>query len=456
MLNTLKNILKEECKTMKLKEKFAVLILCAMFISGCDGDKRGQTGNFKCVSMSEIGGTEVEILNSTEDELRNVINECDNLSASDTLYINAPKNAKAYKYTTFSVVDFSGKSSYTPQMQIKDVRNLFAYLLPENKLREDCFTYQWVEGIDDINNLTEEPEVESGLVKDFAHTDGTISINYDERNKVEDSPVILITTTNIGSGYLEFNKGNLVRYVQANNLLEEPLDMRTYNLNSVFPVVGRYAPTSEKSFKLLDKEVKICDAVRFYEDYINNMPIAQNLEKNTLTKVNSVSVLQIGDIFGYYFETQMQFSSVNCDVMYLGRIASKFGMDYNYGQSGRSFMFESESVDIVDGAFLHEDLMNVENVEEVISADEAIKKFSNGLTNGVKFTVNSLEFVYYTSYVPDENGSINTQTHEAKVVPAWKLTAYNPNDKLTYFCYIDAEDGSDFRYFTVPEEIVYD
>ena len=29
----------------------------------------------------------------------------------------------------------------------------------------------------------------------------------------------------------------------------------------------------------------------------------------------------------------------------------------------------------------------------------------------------------------------------------------NPNDNLTYVCYIDAEDGGNFRYFTTPENM---
>ncbi len=411
---------------------------------------------FSCVSMSEIGGTEAAILNSTEDEIRSAINGCDNLSAAGTLYINAPEKAKAYEFTSFYVVDHSGRSAYTPKMRIEDFRRMFAYLLPERELREDCFTYQWTEGIENVNDLPENPEIEEGLVKDFAKTDGLISVQYDERDKVEDFPVIIVPAYNIGLGYLELNKGKLVGYVRANELLEEPLDARAYNIDRYFPVVGKYAPSSEKSFKLLDKEVKICDAVRFYEDHINNMPIARNLEKNILTKVHSVTVLQIGEIYGYYFETQMQLSGVNYDVRYTGQIASHYGISNLHGQSGRGFMFESDSVDIVEGAFLHEDLMNVKNVKKVLSAEEAINKFSDGLTSGVGFTVNSLEFVYYTSYVPDENGYLNTQTNEAKVTPAWKITAYNPNDKLTYFCYIDAADGSDFRYFTIPEEIAYD
>lgn len=419
-------------------------------IPGDSTSSEDSASEFRCVSMLEIGGKEVEILNSTEDEIRNFINGCENFSAADTLYINAPEKAKAYKFTSFYVPDYSGKSAYTPKMEIEDFRRVFAYLLPGHELREDCFTYQWTKGVEDVNNLPENPEVEEGLVKDFSKTDGLISFQYDERDKV-DSPVIVVPGKDIGSGYLELNKGKLVGYVQANDLLEEPLDARDYFLDRHFPVVGKYAPTSEKSFKLLDKEVKICDAVCFYEDYINNMPIAQHLEKNILTKVHSVTVLQIGEIYGYYFETQMQLSGVNYDVRYTGRIASDYGTDNLHGQSGRGFMLESDCVDIVDGAFLHENLMNVENVEKVLSAEEAINKFSDRLTKAVKFTVNSLEFVYYKSYVPDENGYLNTQTNEAKVVPAWKLTAYNPNDKLTYFCYIDAADGSDFRYFAISE-----
>ena len=29
----------------------------------------------------------------------------------------------------------------------------------------------------------------------------------------------------------------------------------------------------------------------------------------------------------------------------------------------------------------------------------------------------------------------------------------NPNDNLTYDCYVDAKDGGNFRYFTAPENM---
>lgn len=29
----------------------------------------------------------------------------------------------------------------------------------------------------------------------------------------------------------------------------------------------------------------------------------------------------------------------------------------------------------------------------------------------------------------------------------------NPNDNLTYVCYVDTKDGGNFRYFTAPENM---
>lgn len=29
----------------------------------------------------------------------------------------------------------------------------------------------------------------------------------------------------------------------------------------------------------------------------------------------------------------------------------------------------------------------------------------------------------------------------------------NPNDNLTYVCYVDAKDGGNFGYFTAPENM---
>jgi len=75
-------------------------------------------------------------------------------------------------------------------------------------------------------------------------------------------------------------------------------------------------------------------------------------------------------------------------------------------------------------------------------------KISESLTESVIFDVKTIELVYVRKYVTDENGHINIDTYENRITPAWRITAINTNDSLTYMCYVDAADGGNFRYYS--------
>ena len=71
-----------------------------------------------------------------------------------------------------------------------------------------------------------------------------------------------------------------------------PIDYLTY--------IATYAPDSKESYKLLDKEIPINEAVDFYEHYINGLPYPR--DKNFKTVVISVEVYKVTDnVYGYYF-----------------------------------------------------------------------------------------------------------------------------------------------------------
>lgn len=435
---------------MKTKSALLTVLACAVLMSGCD--QSTPIGELKNMSLEEMGGKEIEISSASKDEIRGAIDACDNFKASEDFYLNVPEKAKVYEFRSFSDNDYVGRE-YTPQMAIEDFRKAYSYFFPDSELNEDCFSYTWTEPLEDLKSykdLPENPTVESGLVKDFSQTEGIISLNYSEGDD-EEIPVNMSSTPNISS--FSVCHGKVFEYAYENNLVSGRMSSLA-SLDQYFRVTGTYSPTSEQSFKLLDKETRICDAVSFFEDYVNNAPIGKSVEKNMTTKVYSVKVLKIGNIYGYYFDLQQQLTGVNFEYCYTGRATSENNMNnHNLGGGATALMIESDKADMFSTMGLHMGISDAKSIDKVISANEAIKIFSDSVTKEVEFEINDLEFVYYSSYVPTNLGGLNPLTHESKVVPAWKLTAYNQNDFLTYFIYIDAKDGGNLRQYSMSNKL---
>lgn len=433
---------------MKTRTKLLVVLICAALMSGCD--QSTPISELKSMSLEEMGGTEIEILTKSKDEIRSVIDACGHFKASDDLYINAPEKAAVYEFRSFSDNDYVGRE-YTPQMAIEDFRNAYSYFFPDKELNDEYFSYTWTEPLENLKSykdLPENPKVESGLVKDFSQTEGIISLSYSEGDDAE-IPVTMSSSPNISS--FSVCRGKIFEYAYENNLVDKRMSPLG-SFDEYFRVVGTYSPASEQSFKLLDKETRICDAVRFFEDYVNNAPIGRSAEKNMTTKVYSVKVLKIGDIYGYYFDLQKQLKDVNFEHCPTGNTTSETNMNnHNLGDGAQALMIESNKADLFSTMPLHMGISDAKSVDKVISADEAVKIFSEGVSKEVEFVINDLEFVYYSSFVPTDTGSLNPLTRESKVVPAWKLTAYNSNDFLTYFIYIDAKDGRNLRQYSMSE-----
>lgn len=264
----------------------------------------------------------------------------------------------------------------------------------------------------------------------------------------------------IGGGNGVINKGESTYLAgKTESGLYGWVPSNTYNKVSYFEpegffeCVGRYSPQSEKSFKLTDGEMRICDAVEFVENYLNNIPISTGLQRNMRASVYYVEVMRLDDdTYGYDFRTVPQFKGIGHDPVQYGSHT-----EYDYSAiGGEVFMIKSDDVDYINGIYGHEWTFDVSVCENIVPVDTAIKIISEKLTQSVTFGVLSVELVYVRMHDKTEEGYINIDTYESRHTPAWRITAGNPNDDRTYFCYIDATDSGNFRYYSAPEITRYD
>lgn len=400
--------------------------------------------------------TVISICSLSKDEIKTLVDSCDNLKASDKLFIDLPEESRLCEYITKSSVDYDFMEYYN---QFTD---LFAYLFPGHELNSDYLFYT---GGQSSMEYDENGKRIKGLnlVKDYyddlaSGNQGRVNFLYDETWNQDvtewNDPVCLELGCPIGYGYAIFYKGDAAYY---SGMIDDSIQgikrypiLESYDPIDYFNVVGMYAPNSTERFQLADKEVSIKDAVEFFEDYVNDLPYPENATLNVA--VSEVFVLEIEkNLFGYYFLTSGEYDNVPFDHVRSGMsYSSSFAYTFS---GGNGFMLKSDDVDVVYGLHRRQEIESPSYLSEIISLSDAIQKVSKALTSNVVFDVQKIELVYTQKMAKEKDVPFDYVIYPRKVTPSWKMTLYNANDNLTYVCYADAKDGGNFRYYTTPEHM---
>lgn len=444
-------------------------IFCIALFCGCDSNDlpssdanpdMSDTGLF-CDFVGEYPTNELSLLTTGEEDVCREINAQKNFKCAQNLYVNIPDSASVCEFKTYGV--HVPQFEYNVEQYSKDFEALFKYLFPDREINMDYLKYYKYLGYD---NEKKEYLCDEGYVKDKSVLPNDVQFFYDEmpeRTEIWNFPIYIELKEQIGVGSGVINKGEtayLVGKAEYNPDEHRLVTSDTYNTlhdfepGKLLENVGRFSPKSEKSFNLIDGETRICDSVDFFENYINNIPISTGLQRNVRTSVYSVDVLKIGDnTYGYYFKTVPQFQGVDYEPCVYG---SHSAYDYDPPGGGEAFMIRSNDVDYIHSIYCSIWTFDVGACDKIVPVETAIKTISDELSDNVTFEVLSVEFVYVQQYVKDELGHINIKTYEANTTPAWRITAGNLNDNRTYMCYVDAKDGGNFRYYTMPGIKNYD
>lgn len=380
----------------------------------------------------------ISVLTLSKDEIRQAINAQPNFNCTENLYVNIPERASVYEFAAYGV--HVPQFDYTAAQYKKDFEELFSYLFPDREIDLNCLKYSKYLGYD---YAKQDYIFDEGFVRDNDNLPDGVNFIYD-------GDVYLETNSEIGVGSGLVNKGEAAE-IAFENSLDSDFSLSGFEPDDYFESVGIYSPQSEKSYPLLDGEMRICDAVAFFEDYVNNAPISTGLQRNLRTRVYNVEVLKVNDKYGYYFTTVAELRGVGYEPVIYGTVS-----EYSYDPTrGEAFMIRRGDVDYIHCFYGSEWTFDVKPRGEIVPVETAIKNMSDKLTAAVTFDVISIEFVYVQQFVRDEQGHINIDTYEAKITPAWRITAGNLNDNHTYMCYVDAADGGNFRFYTTPNITSY-
>lgn len=430
-----------------MKKSLPILLCFVCAVTGCkDKSDSRNTETTEKTLLTELDITHESVTDSIE-KLSNVI-------VAEDMEILVPENVDSvYFYTSRPDTSVDMESYYN------DFMELYNYIYPDHPMNEDYLLYcggsSVIEYDDNGNTVRNYNKVSDYYDKIIDGSEGRVHFIYDEswyRDLDEwSNPVCLEIGNPIGYGYGIISKGRTIEITDLKTMDYISGEVRYPCLESFNPAdhmnkIASFAPDSTESYRLTDREMPINEAVSFFENYVNNLPVPN--EKNCRTVVRSVDVYKTAeDNYGYFFNTNKEYLGVQFDYMKSGTVHSGYE---NYSPSiGSGFMVESTDVDIIDGIYLRETAENPTSFTEVVSFEKAVEIIADNLTNEVTFELQMIELIYTTEPAKDSSGYIDTENQSSKIEPSWRLTLYNPMDQLAYVCYVDAIDGGNFRYYKI-------
>lgn len=446
-----------------MKHKYLFLI-CTLFLCGCAEDIDSRDGSQLSVSQgtedSSIAGigseqpssfpqreaVPNEIVYYTADEAKEIIQSSTRFTVAEDFECSVPESISHFSSFTLGYYPRQDNAGF-----YEDFLVMFAYLFPDETVYKDCLFYY---GNNSKVSLDENDELVYGVKTVAEEYDRIMSgeehVQYyfysphflpGQTSKAENN-IFLEFASPVGSDLSNFNKGVLADYYYESIGKENDVFLETWDANHFYPAVCTLPPDSEEAYPLIDGvSVSVADAVAFFEDYINNLPLPKNPTLDI--KVVQVDVLQCdADTYCYFFTTTKAMDDILFD--WYEQSTQIGGLDYSYVM-GTGSMAVSDDVDQIYGMqraqVVYDEVMHTEG----ISFATAMQKMEENLSAQIDFEVISAEFVYCSKAVEDY--SVAPEDYLQPTTASWKVSLYNPNDDFVYVCYVDALDGENFHYY---------
>lgn len=371
----------------------------------------------------------------TVEEASQLIGKMPNLTASSKLHIFAPKSidhvSAFYRSHTDPLPFEEGLGNFI---------STFAYLFPGHEFDADCLFYS--DGSSDIENNKYFNKVKDKYIELANGEEEMMFFIYSEQFSGKENKVNFVARSPFGNDISIVNKGEANRVAAGR---DTALANELFVVADYFQYVKSCSPDSEEKVKLLDGEISVKDAVKFYEDYINNIPCA--IKQSFTISVNKVDIHQVSDdLYCLSFITSPEYDGIpfaGTESYASGKIKARYNLDLGYGH-----MIRTDDVDGFYGTFKTYTAIDEVQYKDHVSLERALEIVSSKMSQPIKintdsvFKVDSIQLVY----VFDNNvGSGGFSESRYPVSPAWKIELYSKSDGLEYTCYVNALTES-FEY----------
>lgn len=377
-------------------------------------------------------------VNYTRDEVREIIEKIDNIKVADNFICDAPKEIESVKEFTLMY-----SSRQENEKFYKDFMAMFNHVYPDEPFYEDC-VFWYKETWDEEGEYHREILPLAETTDDFLNSGNSAKyIFYTTHEKEEaDKNIFLEFASPVCNDLANFNRGVLTEYKGVMN----GICLETAIPNNICSTFATFTPDSEESFTLLDgKEISIKDAVKFYEDYINTLPMSHTPTTNV--RVKEVDVLRCGqNAYCYMFVNTVSYDGINFDYLRMKELnTSDTGTNYHFIFSVGS-MAVTDEVDFTYAVPRSFKMIEETEYSDIISFETAVEKISKGLSKSAEYELVGAQLLYASDLPADQKVVI--EEYKCKTTAVWKLTLFNKSDELYYHFYVCARDGKSYKYFT--------
>ena len=263
----------------------------------------------------------------------------------------------------------------------------------------------------------------------------------------------------VGAGLTTFNKGKLAAFVSELNHETDDRFLETYIMVNVFSPFDSttgsfdawdaqyYSVDSEETVLMTDgKEIAICDAVRFYEDYINAMP--HPAEAHVDFQVIRVHAIEVADSGRYclQFSTTPAFEGIPFDYEPYGVNSNNSGAGSYEFLISTGYMAVTDDVDAAYGVGRVAEFSQRQDIKEIVPVADALRCCAEKMSQYVEWEILSAELVYCAGNKKAAEPPLQGDRYDVR--PCYRFVLHNPADEIDYLTYVDAVSGEYVRYTT--------
>ena len=382
----------------------------------------------------------------SKDNINEILETTDNFSpSSEGIYFFLPEECDCV-YTFANYYNFTEDGSKYKDSFLEAVKEVF----PEHDVDEKNLMFVGKRFFKEFQNDSNATIPAYSDYKDLVDSGEEKVLYYVYQDIDSENAVFFESTGYLGSNILRFNRAKGLRVVNKYTGETMPSFLEVYSPNAYSNYVESYTPDSTESFKLINGETRICDAVSFFEDYMNNLSFLNN--DDVKTKVVRV------DLFKFSYDPEeheepivdekyeVYFYLMNYTIEYKGvlfsyaEISGSSTFSHGYGSSINSFgaMVNNDEVEFIYEVQHLVYPKNMVKYENILSMKDVIEICSQKVTPNVEFSVLDIGLFYAQGGML---GGLEGENQYHKVFPVWRMTLYNNNDERFYRCYVNALNG---------------
>jgi hypothetical protein len=351
-----------------------------------------------------------------------------NISISDNFYVNFPSE--------ISIIEVSEPQEELFSEFYPEYKKTFEYLFPNREFKLSEMFYSSLASDGGYNYFTPiENNIDKLTNNELNYNNMLTYTTMPGGREIQrtDNDIYFSSSSPILSGGVRINKGVAYKLTPDNQETTSLAGWIPYDSFEMLPEI--YSVNSDKVFKLLDKEIKISDAVNFAEDYLNNIPV--NYNKNLETAIDKINVLKLDkEHYGYRMTITRKYKDIPFSTMQEGNTTGAGNYAFDMGEI---FMVNSNDIDFAIGLKLNHIVTEKNKLESIISPEKALNIVSEKLSNAVNFELSRAQIIY--SQIKNE------ETNITECSPIYEFYLYNSNDSKNYIVYVDSVSGT-ANYYT--------